>query len=359
VHEKTLKSPVNHGSMMILERELIQNKKNVDAELELFFSKLKKQHPFLKRMYAELSAVVLGGGKRLRPLLLSKAYASFAGRDENICRAALCVELLHNSTLIQDDVMDEDELRRNKPTIYKQMREYYLGSYPDDRANFFSSKSSRFAASQAICAANTLYSLGLSCLDLPSFKKEHRLKAMSLYADALRTLNEGQMLDIESEKSEPKEADYFTLAQKKTGTLFEYSVRVGAALAGYTGEDVQVLANYARFVAIAFQLQDDILDLTHRKGNTFGSDIRAGKRTLLMIKAIQHEPRLITLFGKKDATDAEIEHIVRVMNEHACPYVQKLARSYIQTAKDELEKLHPKEISFFNDLAEYAVKRRN
>ena len=150
--------------------ELSKYRKIVDKELGVFLNRKIKDassDPFLKELYLCIKEYVMHGGKRLRPIMLIMAYKAFNGKNEKEAYIpSLSLELLHNSTLIHDDFMDEDELRRNEPTVYKKIKGYFLKNFNEVSYNgpLFNRLSSRFAVANATLAGNLLFSMCLSVL---------------------------------------------------------------------------------------------------------------------------------------------------------------------------------------------------
>ena len=143
---------------MSFEKQLKELKSKVDERLELFFNRIKTKDDFISFNYKAIKDSILVGGKRLRPAALIMAYKGFGGDEEEIYDAALSVEFLHNSTLIHDDIMDEDESRRGRDSVHKVMRNYFLkiSKEADYNGPLFNKASSRFAVSSAVCKGNML-----------------------------------------------------------------------------------------------------------------------------------------------------------------------------------------------------------
>ena len=175
-----------------------EHKQVIDDELKLFLASIVKKYKqsINAAAYQEISDYVMRGGKRLRALALFMAYKALGGQNEDIARKlSICVELLHNSTLVHDDIIDRDDKRRNAPTFHIKFQEYYKKLEDDDEE-----KIRRFGESIAILAGNILYELGLEVINHLQIPIEVKAKLVEIYASTYRKVNEGQLLDIEFER---------------------------------------------------------------------------------------------------------------------------------------------------------------
>jgi geranylgeranyl diphosphate synthase type I len=263
--------------------------------------------------------------------------------------------------------MDEDDVRRNKPTIHKLMKDDFLKKFEDKPARLFNTLSTRHAVTEAMCSGNILYSLGTVVLLESNAEPLLVKKALQFYSDAFNIVNDGQILDTKFELISPTEEQYLKMIEFKTANLFKASVEIGAILGNASENQLEALSRYATDAAIAFQLQDDLLDLTTAKGNTFGSDIKNGKRTLILIKALEsataEQKQLINqVLGNESATLEQIEQVISIFNETgAIDYVNQLAKQKIEQAKAYLNnaELEQKPKEFFLQLADFMVNRQN
>lgn len=355
---------------MNFEGQLNELKANIDKRLELFFRKIRAKNDFISFNYNNISRHIIGGGKRLRPAALVMAYKGYGGNNEEIYDAALSVEFLHNSTLIHDDIMDEDESRRGKDSVHKAMRDYFLKNSKEADYNgpLFNKASSRFAVSSAICDGNLLYSLGSLFLLNSNFDLMLVNKAMKAYSNAYRIVNQGQLVDCFFELKEAKETDYINMIEQKTGNLFKASAEIGAVLADANNEQTERLAKYAMNAALAFQLQDDIMDISSEmgKGHKLGSDLIKGKKTLLVIKALEKASKrqrenLLKALGNGNANEEEIKGAIYVIKATgALDYVKFLANTKIMEAKEHLKGagLNKESLGFFGGFADFMLERK-
>ena len=236
----------------------------VNAALDTLFS---APSPELSRLYEAMRYSVMNGGKRVRPLLAYAACEALGGKAEQANGAACAVELIHAYSLVHDDLpaMDDDDLRRGQPTTHKQ-----------------------FDEACAILAGDGLQSLAFSALldpalsDCPAQIRLDMVSALALAAGPAGMVG-GQAIDLGSVglKLDQNALEY--MHRHKTGALIEASVRLGALASGRsTPEQLQALQIYARAIGLAFQVQDDILDVesdTQTLGKRQGADIARDKPT--------------------------------------------------------------------------------
>jgi farnesyl diphosphate synthase len=223
--------------------------------------------PAAERVVAAMRHGSLEGGKRLRPLLVRQAAAIFSVPREAALPAGLAVEMVHCYSLIHDDLpaMDDDDLRRGRPTVHKA-----------------------FDEATAILAGDALLTHAFAVLADPSCHPDPAVRVALVTELALGSgtggMVGGQMRDIEGEKGGYSEADIATMHAMKTGALIRASVRMGAILGGADPRALSALTAYAEAAGRAFQLADDILDVTatpEAMGKATGKDAGAGKQTLV------------------------------------------------------------------------------
>ena len=211
------------------------------------------------------------GGKRLRPLLLLLSCEAFCGQWHHAIPAAIAVELLHNFTLIHDDIEDRDEVRHGRPTVW------FLWGIP-----------------QAINAGDALYALAYKALlSLPPamVNSIQTVKAARVYTDAVLRITEGQCQDISFESLQTvSESDYMDMITGKTASLLGLSCELGAIIAGADDNSQRYITEFGIAMGMAFQMQDDILGLwgdPQNTGKPVGSDLYKAKKTLPIIHCTQ------------------------------------------------------------------------
>lgn len=222
-----------------------------------------------QRLMEAMRHGVLNGGKRLRPFLVMESAALFSADGEAALRVAAALECVHCYSLIHDDLpaMDDDDLRRGQPTVHKA-----------------------FDEATAILAGDALLALAFDIIAdeatmLPAERRVALVLALARAAGAGGMVG-GQMLDLEAERIRPDEAGVIRLQAMKTGALIRFACEAGAILAGAPAADRERLTEFGSAIGLAFQLADDLLDLTadaHQMGKATGKDAAAGKATLVAL----------------------------------------------------------------------------
>jgi len=214
-------------------------------------------------------------GKRLRPMLCLLACAELGGDPVQALPAAAAIELLHNFSLIHDDIEDGDETRRHRPTVWK------IWGVP-----------------QGINAGDSMFALAFAAmqrLERRSVSASLTLAALNLFTDTCLALTEGQYLDLSFEQRlEVTVDEYMRMIQGKTAALVGASVAIGALIGGATPEQDASLQEFGQALGLAFQIQDDILGIwgdPAETGKAAGNDILRRKKSLPMLHALTH-PRV-------------------------------------------------------------------
>jgi geranylgeranyl diphosphate synthase, type II len=217
-------------------------------------------------LYEPSSYILNSGGKRLRPLLVLLSTKAVGGEFKNCYNAAAAVEMLHNFTLVHDDIMDNADKRRGRLTLHK-----------------------KYDHNTAILAGDSLLSIAYEYLlkDCNGNSKE----VISSFTHGLIEVCEGQSLDTDFElRKNVALSEYITMIKKKTAAMAEMCCRIGALLGGGTKSQVNALGNYGLNLGIAFQIQDDLLDISADEkefGKTIGGDLVEGKKTFLFLEALE------------------------------------------------------------------------
>jgi len=231
---------------------------------KILSASLKKRKP--ASLYEPGSYILNSGGKRLRPLLVLLSSKAVGGKFEKVYNAAAAVEMLHNFTLVHDDIMDNAEKRRGRLTLHKM-----------------------FNHSTAILTGDSLLSIAYEYLlkDCNGKSKE----VVSSFTHGLIEVCEGQSLDTDFEsRKNVSLSEYIIMIKKKTAAMAEMCCRIGALLGGGTNSQVNALGNYGLNLGIAFQIQDDLLDISadeKKFGKTIGGDLVEGKKTFLFLEALE------------------------------------------------------------------------
>lgn len=224
-------------------------------------SRSKPENLYLPVLYA-----MQDGGKRIRPLLLLTGFSMLGKEVESALPAALAIEIFHNFTLLHDDIMDNAEMRRNRPTVYK-----------------------KFDVNSAILSGDAMSFLSYNYI-LDNQTKE-TLKVVSLFTKTAIEVCEGQQLDMDFEhRNDVAEEEYLEMIRLKTAVLLACSLKAGSLIAGADGKTSALLYELGINLGMAFQLQDDLLDTFGTQetfGKKIGGDITANKKTFLVINALK------------------------------------------------------------------------
>ncbi|MDE1724467.1 MAG: polyprenyl synthetase family protein [Thaumarchaeota archaeon] len=290
-----------------------------------------------RELYSAASYLIEHGGKRLRPYMVIKSCQIVGGDKKQAMAAAAAVEMVHNFTLVHDDIMDNDEIRHGVPTVHM-----------------------RFGMPVGILAGDLLFSRAFETISNPYFGKTTSigLSLVSTLAKACTDVCEGQTLDINMAKSSkiPTEDQYIKMIEKKTSSLFVASCAMGAISANKNDIDVKRLSTFGRNLGIAFQIIDDLIGVTGDPKITkkpVGNDIREGKKSLPILMAIKkaskRERRIILkAFGNHTASKTEVQNAVSTIAslgiENAIKYkalqhssvAKKSISTYNGAAKNEL-----------------------
>lgn len=357
---------------MNFDETLKKYKEVIDSELEtLFEEKIKESKDFIRSSYSELREFVLKGGKRLRPVLTIMAFKALCDQDEEkVYLPAVGLELFHDSSLIHDDVMDEDDERRGMLSMHKNFENQFLNDYEEKQyeGGIFRKSSVRFGVSIAILQGNILYALTESCFTNTPFETDDIRRALDVIGQTYKVINEGQMLDILSDKKRDfTENDYMEVIEKKTAHLFMAAVQVGAIFGRSTAQQLDALSRFAINVGLAFQLQDDIVDISPGlKGHALGSDIKRGKHTLLIIKAFENAtPKqkhiLLSAMGNDNASQEKIQAAIDVLHATgSLDYVKDKANQKLREGKSYLDNIELSEEGrdFFDGLVNFLEQRK-
>lgn len=219
-----------------------------------------------ENLYQPLRYFLTLGGKRIRPILSLLGAELFASQKENAIHAALCVELFHNFSLIHDDIMDEAPLRRGKETVH-----------------------TKWNTNIAILSGDVL--LVKAYQELCKQEAKHLPALMDLFNQTAVEVCEGQQMDMDFEsRNKVSIPEYIEMIRLKTSVLLGCALKMGAIIANASEKDAALLYDFGQNLGIAFQIQDDLLDLyadADKFGKQVGGDIIANKKTLLVLKAFE------------------------------------------------------------------------
>ena len=283
--------------------------------------------------------LLAAGGKRLRPaVVMLAADAVKAGSSEEILHAALALEVTHTFTLIHDDIMDDDSLRRGVQTVH-----------------------TKWDMPTGILAGDVLYARAFEHLCLANAWDDAKVRAVMMLARACADLCEGQNMDMSFEhRNDVDENEYLEMVRKKTGVLYAAAAGIGAVLAGGNAVQVKALYSFGLNTGVAFQIQDDLIDLltpAEQSGKDQASDPREGKQTLLTIKA--REKGLDLSKYRRDLSPADIQEAIRELTDAGViDEVKKVASDLVNASNRHLAVLPPsRERQLLMDIGEFFVTR--
>lgn len=236
----------------------------ISAEIDKEISRIDKTEP--KNLYNPVAYALGMGGKRLRPVMALLSYNLFSNTVEKALPAALAIEVFHNFTLLHDDIMDRAEMRRNKLSVYKKYNENIAILSGD---------------AMSIMAYN--YLLKCDSSDIAQM--------IGLFSQTALEVCEGQQLDMDFEsRMDVSISEYMNMIRLKTAVLLACSLKLGAMAANAPEKMADLLYAFGLNLGIAFQLQDDLLDVFANQdlfGKKIGGDIVSNKKTFLLLKALE------------------------------------------------------------------------
>lgn len=312
-------------------------------------------------------------GKGLRPMLMLLCAGAVGGDERKAIPAAAAVEIFHTWTLVHDDIIDRDTMRRGSPTVHTE-----FAARSHQTMNYTSAEAAHYGTTVAILAGDVQqgwsYNLLTELADggvSPSVAL-YLIKYLSQVVET--ALVDGEMLDVQYSAmavEQLSEAAILDMLAKKTAVLYQFAARAGAVIGlddpAAQPEQVNALVRFAGDCGIAFQLQDDILGLIADEkelGKPVGSDIREGKRTVIIYHALQHASApqralLLQTLGNPAASTAQVAEATQYLIDcGAVAHAQSLARRYSEDAAAALDILpHSEYKSLLNTWGWYVVGR--
>lgn len=306
-------------SRELIKDKLTSNAARVDAYID---SVLKPRRP--ETLYEASRHLISAGGKRLRPFLVVKSCEAVGGDAEEALPFAAALEILHNFTLVHDDVMDNDELRRGAPTVH-----------------------TKWGVPIAIAAGDLLFAKVYEIMAAQKLSSWRLRECIRRATEAAIEICEGQVLDISFPgTAEVTEEDYLFMVGGKTSALFKACAEIGATVGGGSKRRVTALGRFAWDAGIAFQLVDDYLGATADEktlGKPVGSDLREGKKTLIVIHALSHasakqRAKIKSVLGSHAAGADDIAEVNAILREiGSIDYCLRKADRYVAKAKARLD----------------------
>ena len=280
------------------------------------------------RLAAAMMHLILGGGKRMRATLPWLVGRAVGDTHSGLLDIGAAIETIHNFTLVHDDIMDDDEIRRGRNAVHIEYDMPTAINAGD--------------AMLAIAFERLVMSANIELHDIPSL--------VNRIAWMVRRVSEGQQLDIEFEtRDRVTEDEYIEMIEGKTAVMFQICAELGARVAGADDEVIECLAEWGRSVGLCFQLMDDLIDVLSDSatlGKPTGSDVAQGKQTLMVIHALSQpdseaKARLLSVLGKcEDATEAMVQDGIAALDElGSIAYARERANEYHQHAHACLDRL--------------------
>src|SRR6056297_1637781 len=311
----------------------------MDAVNTLIRTRMASEHaPRIPEVTAHL---VEAGGKRLRPMLTLAAARMCGYEGDNHIKLAATVEFIHTATLLHDDVVDESDKRRGRPTanlLWDNKSSVLVGDY-------------LFARSFQLMT------------------ETDNIRVLRILSDAAATIAEGEVLQMTAAQDLRTSEDiYLQVVRGKTAALFSAATEVGGVIADMDDSRVQALFDYGDALGIAFQIVDDLLDYwgSDATGKNIGDDFRERKLTLPLIKAHAAADKTERAFWKRviekgKQEEGDLEHAIHLLNKHgALEATRKEALAWTARARAAMEVLPPSEIrDLLIDLNDYVVARVN
>ncbi|VEJ09544.1 polyprenyl synthetase [Actinobacillus delphinicola] len=282
---------------------------------ETILSQLDSQIPLINQIGFY---IIQSGGKRIRPMIALLAGRALNGESKRVSNCAAFVEFVHTATLLHDDVVDESDLRRGKPTA-----------------------NAEFGNAASVLVGDFIYTRAFQMV-----AELNSLRILHVMSDATNVISEGEVQQlINCNNPETTEADYMRVIYSKTARLFEVATQCAAIVADATDEQEKALQDYGRYLGTAFQLVDDVLDYSATSqalGKNIGDDLAEGKPTLPLLHAMRHgneqQAKMIAEAIDQGGKREILPEVLTIMAEHhSLDYAMQRAREEAQKAVDSIK----------------------
>lgn len=317
-----------------------KERKKVDKKLGSLLTKRKPAS-----LYQPGSYILESSGKRLRPLLVLFSGRAVRGKLEKAYNAAMAVELLHNFTLVHDDIMDNADMRRGLATLHK-----------------------KYDTNTAILAGDGLLSVAYECL-IKDISNSNSKNILAAFTKGLVEVCEGQSLDKDYELREIVSLkEYILMIRKKTAAMIEMCCTIGGLLGGGSKKEIQALSKFGKNIGIAFQIQDDLLDIVgdqKKFGKLVGGDLIEGKKTFLLVKSLElakgkDKAKLLKVIKNKGIRKNQVNEYKELYNKLGVIEVARdEIKRYTKNAMNQVKKLKRKsDRELFNWVADFLLSRK-
>jgi len=317
------------------------------------------------------------GGKRLRPIVLLMACGAVGGIEDIALPAAVAIELFHTWTLVHDDLIDNDNLRRGQPTVHLSAKNIAIKDQ-----GFSEAKAVEYGRDIAVLTGDIQHGWSISMFTDPQLLEHVNSNVIftlinKIQTHVLHTLVHGEVLDVEFGMRgngilDISEDDILKMLWMKTGVLYEFAGLAGAMIGknsiDISDPEISSIQKFCSSCGTAFQLRDDILGIIGREadlGKPVGSDIREGKKTTIirtaLLNASQKESELIhSILGKHTATDEEIKKVTNLLIDlGGIQYTYELSVKYVNKALPHLSKIRTSQYkTLLEKWAKYMIERK-
>ena len=333
-------NPANTPGQSLLDA-LSSHRDIVEEVIMTSLGKMKQE-----RLYGAMTHLFAGGGKRLRAIIPRLVGDAVGESHEGHYTLGACIEIIHNFTLVHDDIMDQDPIRRGLDAVHV--------AYDD---------------ATAINAGDAMLAVGFEILaESPHIEDENLAFLVGSIGEMVRKVAEGQMVDIEFEdRDEVSEDDYIGMITGKTSAMFETCAMTGAKLAGADDQVVRNMAKWGLNLGLCFQMMDDLIDVTgdtQTLGKPAGSDVLQGKRTLIAIHALDGDaalPMFRQVFGAGTCDDGDLASAVDELRDSgSISYAKERAMYHHSLAHQCLDLLDENPaVQVLRDLTDFQLIRIN
>jgi len=313
----------------------------IDKEIEKIIESGK-----FPNLYDGMEYAISAGGKRLRPVLCLTICKTLGGNIEDALPFAASIEIIHNFTLVHDDIEDGDELRRGLPSVWK-----------------------KYGIPHAINIGDGMIFKAYECMLKSDLPTEKVLKLADMFTDTIMKIIEGQDMELNlSEKDFVTVDEYEEMTGKKDGVLFGLSLSGGAIIANASEQTVRNLMEYGKMIGTAFQIRDDILNLTgkqERYGKEIYGDIKEGKRTLVTINCLEscnkvEKRKLLEILKKprEKVNNDDISFVLSLIKKYkSTQFASKRTEKLLEESKKYLKNIDDRLRDIIEEFSEFMVKR--
>lgn len=285
------------------------------------------------------------GGKRVRPVLAIVTYEAFGGNAARIIPFAAACEVLHNWILVHDDIEDGDRVRREKPTVWV-----------------------KYGLAHGVNVGDLMAHKVFQLLLMSQFDEKTVLKLVEATVTAAIKTAEGQAMDINMRgNNAPTEKDYMEMVTGKTAHYLTLPIAGAAVAAGAGQATISSIIEFGRFIGPAFQITDDVLDLTEGKGRgEIGRDIKEGKRSILAIHCLskcteEEKERILKILNKppEETSDADVMFVKKTFEKYgSVDYAKEKGEGLASEARKIAGTMPPRLAEILNFFADYLVRRQ-